>query len=155
MELQISVDEIDIPSVKLNQRAIINVDALPDFEFEGEVTSIGLLPTVEAGLTSYDVTIGLSVPENVELKVGMSATADIVITKRNDVLLVPSRAIKEDGQGNPVVKVMIDDQIQEKAVVTGISDDIQTEIVSGLKEGDRVVIEIQATTEEGRPGLFF
>lgn len=92
----------------------------------------------------YEVKIGFSVPEGSGLKVGMSATADIIIDERSNVLLVPDRAIKQDSQGNPVVEVMVGEQVQERPVVIGISDGIQTEIVSGLKEGEVVVIEKSA-----------
>ena len=142
MELRAGVDEIDIPSVKPNQRAIIEVDALPDLQLEGMVTLICPLPTVEAGIVLYDVTIGFDVPEGCDLKVGMSTTADIIVNERSHVLLVPNRAIKQDNQGNPVVKVMVGEQVQGKMVVIGISDGYQTEIVSGLSEGETVVIEL-------------
>lgn len=153
MELRAGVDEIDIPSVKPNQRVIIEVDALPDLQLEGMVTLICPLPTVEAGLVIYDVTISFDVPEGCDLKVGMSATADIIINERSHVLLVPNRAIKQDNQGNPIVKVMLGEQIREKSVVIGISDGYQTEIVSGLSEGETVVIERRVKPEA--PGFLF
>jgi len=156
MELKVEVDEIDVPVVKPGQRAIIDVDALPDFQFVGEVTSIDLLPTVEAGIVSYEVTVGLNVSDDSELKVGMSATTDIIINERSNVLLVPSRAVTQDSQGSPVVMVMIDEQIQERAVVIGISDGINTEIVDGLDEGEIVVVERRAKpTPTGEPGFLF
>ena len=139
MELKVGVDEIDIPSVRQGQEAIIDVDALPTLQIEGEVTSICPVPAVQAGLVTYEVTIALNLPEGSEVKVGMSATADIIIDKRSNVLLVPSRAIKLDSQGNTVVDVMVDGQVQERPVVVGISDGYQTEIVDGLDEGELVV----------------
>lgn len=141
MELSVDVDEIDIPQVKLNQKVVVEVDALPGLNLEGKVISISLLPKEESGVVVYEVKIGFSVPEGSGLKVGMSATADIIIDERSNVLLVPDRAIKQDSQGNPVVEVMVGEQVQERPVVIGISDGIQTEIVSGLKEGEVVVIE--------------
>ncbi|MFC1966210.1 HlyD family secretion protein [Chloroflexota bacterium] len=81
MELNIEVDEIDIAEVKLGQRAIIEVDALPAFTLEGKVNYISLLPTEEVGLILYDVKIEFDVPEGIGLRVGMSASADIVIAE--------------------------------------------------------------------------
>lgn len=144
MELGAEVDEIDIAEVKVGQRAVIEVDALPAQQFEGVVTLISSLSIEEAGLVLYEVRIGFDVPPDSELKVGMSATADIIIQQRDNVLLVPERAIERDSQGNAVVKVMVDEQIEERPVVTGISDGIQTEIVDGLNEGDVVVVETRA-----------
>lgn len=153
MELIAEVDEIDIPDVKLGQRVIIEVDPLPSLELEGVVTSIGSLPIVEAGLVLYEAKIGFDVPPDSELKVGMSANADIIIHHRSNVLLVPERAVTQDIQGNPIVRVMVNEQIQEKSVVIGINDGYHTEIVSGLQEGDVVVVETTAKSTE--PGGFF
>jgi len=144
MELTVEVDEVDIASVRLGQRAIIDLDALPDVELGGEVTSISLLSTEEAGLILYEADVRFDVPEGIVLKAGMTANADIIIDERSDVLLVPNRAIKRDDLGNPVVQVILDDQIEERAVVIGISDGFQTEIVDGLNEGEMVVVEIRA-----------
>jgi len=139
MELTVEVDEIDIPSVRQEQKAVIDVDALPELQLKGKVTSISLLPKVEAGVVVYEVKIGLDATQELGLKVGMSATADIIIDERNNVLLVPNRAIRLDSQGNTVVDLMVDEQIEERPVVTGISDGFQTEIIDGLKEGESVV----------------
>jgi HlyD family secretion protein len=149
MELDAEVDEIDMPSVKLGQRAIISVDALPDVQIEGEVTSISPLATEESGLVLYKIKVSFEVPVSYELKAGMSATADIVVAERTDVLLVPSRAVGEDSQGNSTVQVMVKGKIEEKVVVTGISDGLQIEIVSGLNEGDTVVVERKASPSLG------
>jgi len=140
MELNVEVDEIDIPDVKPGQRAIIDVDALPDVEFEGEVFTISTVAKEEAGIILYEVKIGFAVPEGLGLRVGMSAEADIVIVERSNVLLVPSRAITEDSEGNPVVRVVVNEQTEERRVVEGVSDGFDTEIVSGLSEGEVVVV---------------
>ena len=153
MELDAEVDEIDIPEVRLWQRAIIEVDALPDLQLEGRVTSIYPLPFEESGLILYKVKIGFDVTEYSGLKAGMSATADIILSKRSNVLLVPNRAIEQDSSGNPMVKVMVDEQIEERPVVIGISDGYQTEIVDGLNEGEVVVIERRVEPESA--GGFF
>ncbi len=144
MELIAEVDEIDIPGVEVGQRVIIEVDALPDLLVEGEVTFISSLAEEEAGVVLYEVKIDFAVPEGSGFRVGMSATVDIVIDERSGVLLVPDRAIKQDSEGNPMVKVMVNEEIEERPVVTGISDGYQTEIVDGLQEGDVVVVERRA-----------
>ena len=155
MELNAEVDEIDIAEVRPGQRAIIEVDALPEEQFDGVVTLVGSLPIVEAGLVLYKIKVGFDIPEGSELKVGMSATADIVIQQRSNVLLVPNRAIKQDSQGNPVVRVKVNEQLEERSIVMGISDGFQTEIISGLKEGEMVVWETRNKSKSSGPGLFF
>ena len=158
MELTVALDEIDIPSVKPGQRTIIELDALPALNLEGRVSSIGPLPTVESGVVLYEVEIDFDVPWNSGLRFGMSATADIIISERTDVLLVPDRATHQDSQGNPIVYVMVDEQIEERSVVIGMSDGYQTEIVSGLEEGEIVVgtmAEKQEQSGSTRTGIPF
>ena len=140
MELEVAVWERDIPMIRLNQRAIIELDAFPEVQLKGWVNFISLLPTVEAGVILYKVKIGFNVPQGLGLRVGMSAEAEIIIDERNNVLLVPNRAIKQDAQGNQIVEVMVNDQIQQRPVVIGLSDGFQTEIVDGLSEGETVVL---------------
>lgn len=154
MEFNAEVDEIDIPGVRLGQSAIISVDALPDAKFEGKVTYTSPVSTEKSGLILYKAKIDFDVPDGSGLRAGMRATADIIINKRSNVLLVPSRAIRQDSSGKPVVKVMVGEQIEERPVVSGISDGNQTEIVAGLNEGEVVVIEKQAKPQPSGGGLF-
>jgi HlyD family secretion protein len=155
MELVVELDEVDVPGVDPGQKVLISVDALPELGLEGKVISISPLPEVEAGVVSYRVKIGFDVPGGSGLKVGMSATADIVIDERSGVLLLPDRAINYDAQGNPVVEVAVSGETEgvwetsERPVVTGISDGFQTEIISGLEEGETVVVS--APTDSGLP----
>jgi len=153
MEIEVEIDEIDVAEVKEGQRVIIDVDALPDLRLEGEVVSISTLSKQMSGLVLYEVTIGFSVPSDSGLKIGMSATADIILEERSNVLLVPSRAVTRDSQGNSVVRVMVNEEIKERQVVTGISDNFDTEIIDGLNEGDMVLIETKAKSSDSG-GLF-
>ncbi len=150
MELVVEVDEIDVVSVKLGQRADIEVDALPALKLEGKVSFINLLPTNKAGVVVYDLRIVFSVAEGTGLRDGMSATADIVVAERNNVLLVPDRSIKRDSQGKTTVQVVLNGQTEERSVATGISDGFNTEIVDGLREGEMVV---EAQTRSASSGV--
>ena len=140
MELIVEVDEIDVPEIKVGQEAIIELDALPDVELAGIVTIIYPLPTEVGGVVLYDVKIELNVPEDSGIKVGMSASADIILANRSNVLLVPDRAITEDSDGRTIVNVIVNEQIEERLVEIGISDGFDTEIISGLREGEMVLI---------------
>ena len=154
MELLVEMDEIDIPGIELDQEAIIEIDALPDTPFHGKVSTIYPLPRTVGGIVLYDVKVDIEVPRDTKLRVGMSASVDIIITQRSDVLLVPSRAISLDEQGNSIVKVKTGEEVVARKVVTGITDELQTEIISGLNEGETVLIELKAkATSES--GLFF
>ncbi len=153
IELEVEVDEIDIARVKPGQEVVIDVDALPDLELEGEVVEIHPLPFPQGGVVFYKVTIRLKTFPMPGLRVGMSATADIIITKHEDVLIIPERAVQKDEEGNPVVKVMVGEEPEVRKVVLGISDGFNVEVVDGLKEGDIVVVEVRSKAEPG--GFFF
>lgn len=154
VELTVEVDEIDIASVEPGQKVAIELDALPELQLEGEVVSISSLPEPQATVVAYEVKIAFDVPPDSGVKVGMSADADILIAQRRNALLVPDRAIDADSQGNSVVKVMVaEGETETRPVVTGISNGLQTEITSGLSEGETVVIEIRVKPRSGM-GLF-
>jgi len=152
LELKAEVDEIDIPDVEVGQSALVEVDAIAYELFEGTVTLISPVPIMQAGLVLYEVNISLVIPADAGVKVGMSATADIMIDNSENTLLVPERAVGFDDQGNTVVWVSVSGELEQRVVVTGISDGLKTEILEGLSEGDMVAVEKRGATELG--GLF-
>jgi RND family efflux transporter MFP subunit len=149
IEMRGFIDEIDIAIVKLSQEANIILDALPDEEVKGSVAFISPVGTILAGVVSYDTTITLENPV-AELRDGMSATAEVIIERRDDVLLIPNRAIWGTTE-NPKVVVLVDGQQEEREITLGLSDGINTEVLSGLEEGEEVVLY----TSEERQGGFF
>ena len=138
MELSGFIDEIDVPMVRTGQAAIITFDALPDDEVTGEVVFVSLVSTVRAGVISYAATISLEDPV-AGLRDGMSATAEVVIERRDDVLLIPNRAIRGTLE-NPKVVVLVGEQQEEREITLGLTDGINTEVLSGLQEGEEVVL---------------
>ncbi len=132
------IDEIDVPRVKLGQEAIVILDALPDKEVKGRITFISPESTTEVGVVFYKTTITLENPDE-ELKDGMSATAEIIIEQHDDVLLIPNRAIQGSWE-NPFVEVVTDEQIEKRQISIGLSDGIYTEVLSGLEEGEEVIL---------------
>jgi len=149
IEMRGFIDEIDIAMVKEGQEANILLDALPDEEVKGSVVFISPVGTIIAGVVSYDTTITLKNPV-VELRDGMTATAEVIIERRDDVLVIPNRAIRGTLQ-SPMVVVFVDEQEEEREITLGLTDGINTEILSGLEEGEKVVLP----TSEERPGSFF
>jgi HlyD family secretion protein len=119
----------------------IALDAIPDLELDGKVDFISDLPSAQTGVIVYDTRITFDVPAGRDFKVGMSASADIVTAVRENILLVPDRALGKNEAGEMVVTVRADGKDQVKVVTTGISDGLQTEIVSGLQEDEMVVVE--------------
>ena len=152
VELSAILVEIDISGVKPGQKATISLDAFPDLRLSGELSAIAAIATVKSGVVSYPVTVQVTLPPGVELREGMSATASIVTEEKNGVLLVPNQAIG-GSSSKPVVKVMVGGKVEERQVKLGISNNLQTEVVEGLKQGDVVVIETAAgTTTTTQPG---
>lgn len=141
------VDEMDIASVEVGQEATIVLDALPSKEVKGKVTFISPVGKVQAGVVVYDTTITLDNPDN-ELRDGMSATAEIVVERRDNVLLIPNKAIR-GGLEKPMVLVLRNGHPQEQAVVLGLSDGVNTEVLSGLQEGEQVVLPAPPTRPQG------
>lgn len=142
LEVNTEVDEIDVANVKVGQKAIISLDALPNTAFDGTVTAISLIPVVKSqnsGVVVYEVKVGFAEAPPVEAKSGMSASVDIVTQEKKDVTLVPNKSIKRNGQGQAVVNVVVNQKVEERVVVLGATDGAQTEIVSGLNEGEKIL----------------
>ena len=133
----VSLTEIDVIKVKANQKATITLDAYPEMTFTGKVLSVNTSGSSSSGVTSYPVTILLD-PVTVEIYPNMSVTAEIITSIKDNVILVPSTAITTDNSGS-AVQVKKDNQISTVSVEIGSSNNSQTEIVSGINEGDEVV----------------
>lgn len=148
MVATLSVNEVDLPQIALGQRADLEFDALPGLALTGKVTAISDEGTVDSGVVSFDVEITLDVA-NEQLKPGMSVSATVVTAVARDVLLVPNAAVKSDDEGNYVqVLASADSQPQQVRVETGMAGDSQTEIASGLSEGDLVVTATTDSSDE-------
>jgi len=147
IEMRGFIDEIDTAMVQLGQEANIILDALPDEEVKGEVAFISPVGITLAGVVSYETTITLENPV-AGLRDGMSATAEVVIERRDDVLLIPNRAIRGTLQ-NPMVIVLVDGQEEEREITLGLTDGINTEVLTGLEEGEKVVIPAAQERQDG------
>lgn len=136
--LSVSVDELDINSVELGQKAVVTFDAIEDQEFEGEVTKIGNTASVSGGVAKYTITI--TIPEDDKMKQGMNASATITTEDREDVLTLPINALQEKGDRTFVYTEKDDDGnlFGETEVTTGLSDGSTVEITDGLEEGTTV-----------------
>jgi HlyD family secretion protein len=155
IKVQIDVAETDIPSVKTGQSAQITFDALPNQVFTGGVTQIALAGTTTQGVVNYPVKVVLDgstelaeVPTDATVRPGMTANVIIVVAQRENVLLIPVRAIKTVGNAKTVTVLAAGKQTQVNVTV-GYSDDAQAEVTSGLNEGDTVIIQPTTKTNNG------
>ncbi len=151
------VDEIDITKVKTGQKANIAVDAVPNKTFTGTVSFISPYGTPNtSGVVQFTVYIQLD-PTDVDLKGTLSATADITVANAQNLLLVTVAAVTTTSAGSFVTVVTgANGQTQKRQVTLGQQNSTQAEVLSGLKEGDKVVIEqktvVGAPVFTPRPG---
>ncbi len=137
------VDQADIGKVYMNQRARIVVESFKDKKFEGQVTKISPLGIEKDNVTTFEVRVSIRNPGG-ELKANMSANAEVILEEKKGVLLVPETAVIYDKDRKTFVEVP--DVTQEKgksrkAVQLGISNGVKTELVSGLNQGQKVVLQ--------------
>ena len=141
LSITLNVDELDIKSLAVGQRATVTADAVPGKVYDGVITEIGINGLAGEGVTTYPVTVQIDKPEG--LLPGMNADVSIVITEKVDILTIPAGAVQN---GNRVL-VKSDDATGEDGapegykyvtVELGVSDDDYVEIISGLSEGDQI-----------------
>lgn len=174
MKIEASVDEADIGEVKVGQSAEFTVDAFPDKIFNGKVELVQLEPTTIQNVVTYIVEI---IIDNKDMKLipGMTANLDIVVAKKENVLSVSNGAlafvmnddlaaqIKNEGYeikrsalpGKKTIWIHQDKALVEKAVVTGYSNGVKTEINGEVKAGDDAISSVEIVDEDKKPSRSF
>ena len=148
--VSVNLSEIDVSKVKLEQKATITLDSIPDKTFTGKVIGIDRIGQTTSGVTQYPAIIQLDSSSG-EILPNMTVTANIVIDRKDNVLLVPSGVIQSQGDQN-YVSLLVNGKSQSVPVEIGLSSDTQTEIVSGLKEGDLVISGTVSSTRSQQNG---
>lgn len=141
--VQGKVDEADIAHVYMSQPARIKVESFRDRVFNGKVTKIAPLGVEKDNVTTFEVRVSIDNSTG-ELKANMTANAEILLDEHKGVLTVPENAVIYDGQKNASVEVPDKSQKEGKRkipVKVGLSNGSMTEILSGLKQGDEVVLQ--------------
>jgi HlyD family secretion protein len=137
------VDESDIGKVYLGQPARIKVESFKDKTFNGKVTKISPMGVEKDNVTTFEVRVSINNPGG-ELKAEMTANAEIILEEHKNVLQIPEGAIIYDKDKKASVEVpdpKAKDGKTKLAVNIGISNGAKTEVLSGLKEGDQVVLQ--------------
>ncbi len=140
----ITLAESDISTVEVGQRAMLTFDALPDLNLIGQVTRVDTTGANESGVVSYGVVITPEVMD-ASIKGGMTVSVSIITATAQDVLAVPSAAVKSSAAGK-YVQILENGQPVKVTVEVGMSNDAYTEITSGLTEGQEIIV---ATTSSG------
>jgi len=137
------VDESDIGKVYLGQPARIRVETFKDKTFTGHVTKISPMGVEKDNVTTFEVRVSINNPGG-ELKAEMTANAEIILDEHKNVLMIPEGAIMYDKDKKASVDIPDShgkDGMKKIAVNIGISNGVKTEVQSGLKEGDQVVLQ--------------
>ncbi|HSW89416.1 MAG TPA: efflux RND transporter periplasmic adaptor subunit [Patescibacteria group bacterium] len=141
--ISVNITQIDVPKLAIGDKATITLDAYTDKTFTGKVVSIDTVGSATSGVTSYPTVIALD-EVNPDIFPNMSATANIITDSKTDVLIVPSSAVKTSNGESSVQTMDKNGKISTVSVTIGISSDSETEIISGLSEGDTVVTAVIA-----------
>jgi membrane fusion protein, macrolide-specific efflux system len=142
--ISINLTEVDVAKVKVGQKATITFDSQTGKTFTGKVTSVDTVGSVSSGVTIYPASIILD--SNVDgLFPNMAATAKVIVDFRDQVLVVPSSAIKTSN-GTSTVQILKDNQPSTVTVETGLTDGTNTEITSGISENDVVITSTSSKT---------
>lgn len=144
-----TVDEIDVGRLREGMPVNISVGALPGHALQGTVSRISLKARTEESATVFPVEITIAAPEEIRLRAGFSANADILMDERRDVLLVPERVVTFEGDSAWVELPGAAGAREKRVIRTGLSDAIQVEVLDGLEEGD-VVLEKPLRTVGGQ-----
>lgn len=161
MRVIADIDEADIGGVKEGQRVTFTVDAFPDDVFNGTVTQVRQQATTESNVVTYEVVISAR-NDDLKLMPGLTANVTIFTAEKNNVLAVPSKALRFQpteamlADGESIESVDAEQKVWKRegnvfkayAVTTGATNGTLTEILSGLKEGDEVITEFQISGAE-------
>ncbi|RMG43979.1 MAG: efflux RND transporter periplasmic adaptor subunit [Acidobacteria bacterium] len=135
------VDEADVGKIRVGLPARITVESFPDEVFHGTVTKIAPMGVEENNVTTFEVRVSISNPSG-KLRANMTANAEIILEEHKGVLLIPESVILYDKDGKASVQLLDPSSPQgfrKVPIKVGISNGLKTEVIEGLKEGDRLV----------------
>ncbi len=171
MRVEANVDEADIGNVVVNQRVEFTVDAFPNLKFAGSVTEIRMQPVVTSNVVTYTVIIDAPNPDK-KLLPGMTASTTIFVNEKKDILVVPGKAVRfaptaenyqaylkslplevaskmdpklpeNTGKEKSFIWTKKGQELEKNEVKLGTNDGISYELLSGLKEGDEIILSME------------
>lgn len=147
--------EQDVARVTPGQKATITFDSLSGQTFTGTVIGVNQSGTVSSGVTTYPLVVQLD-SQNSDILPNMTANVSVILKTKDNVLLVPSTAVKTNAAGGDYVQVLRNGQPQDITVTVGDASDSQTEIVSGLTDGQSIITAtITASTNTSSSSSLF
>ncbi len=152
LHVSLTIDETDIARLQVGQPATVTLDAFLGAELRGTVTEISPVASIQQGVVTYGVRVDLE-PTDVPVRPGMTANVNIEVARKENALLIPNRAVRFQG-GQRVVSIVRDGEIVEVPIAVGLSNEEQTEVLSGLSEGDVVVSSVIPANNPLQGGFF-
>jgi HlyD family secretion protein len=134
-----TVDEIDVGRLTEGMPVVIKIGALPDAQVTGKLSKIWLKARKQEQATVFPIEITLVEVKGTTLRAGYSANAEVIIARRDSVLLIPERLITQRNDSAFVTVKKADGTSEERRVKTGLSDAINVEVLEGLTEGEQVM----------------
>ena len=153
VEVDGSVDEIDVLAVSVGMPVAVSLSALEGQTLTGEIVEIGAASSGQSGVVTFPVTVRLDVPVGLSLRDGLSAVSEIVLAEHAGELLIPTSSVT-GSIISPVVRVSADGVVEERGVTLGPSDDFWVVVLRGLSEGEQVVMPEPASAAQGGGGAF-
>ena len=135
--LSADLDETDLKRVSVGQKVRVSLDAYPDREIISSIDSISYSPKETTSGTTYEVKIAIDSPDQQLLRLGLNATAGVVLAEKNNTLTLPASAITNIA-GKPFVYLKSGNKYIEKSIETGIENGGVVEVLSGVSESDHV-----------------
>ncbi|MEO1148428.1 MAG: efflux RND transporter periplasmic adaptor subunit [Cyanobacteria bacterium J06638_22] len=155
LEVVVNIAESQIGQIQLGQTVQIQVDALPGDVFTGVVDQIAPRATVSQNVTSFEVRIAVDSATSDALAIGMNIEADFEVRRLDDALLVPNAAVVRQAEGTGVYVVGEDGEPVFQSIDTGLTAEGQTEVISGLEEGEQVLVSPPTQPAERSSGFSF
>lgn len=141
--IEMYASEIDIPKVRYEQEGAIELDAYQGRDFLLRVSEIDPAATIIDGVPKYRIKLDFLEDEEESLKIGMTGDVDIITGTKDDVVMVSGRAVIKNVLGEDIVRIAKDGALEEREVLMGMETDTDVEIISGVEEGEVVIILIK------------
>ena len=151
--IEAGIDEIDIGRIKVDQEGTVVAEAYPSVTFKGKIVRIAPEARVEQNVTLFDIILEVDNPDG-RLKSGMNSTVEVTLERKPDVVLVPTMMLLPTVEKNKwLVRIKEGAGYELREVEIGVSNFREAEVLSGLKEGDIVAVEMQSRLKESNDRL--
>jgi HlyD family secretion protein len=148
--VDVRVTEVDVNRIGIGQPVLLSFDAIPGREYEGRISSVSPVGNITQGLVEFLFSVELDNADEL-VKPGMTAAVNVVVNRLENVLVVPNRAVRLH-EGQRVVYLLRNNNLERVSVNLGASSDTMSEVISGdLQAGETIVLNPPATLGNGRP----